>query len=94
MRDYVDLRVAVQEVAAFKATGFRQVDVDLNLVGPDLVTFQVYASEKIASWMPTLGYSLHEHGSVCTIRKPRPSHHYVAGVTADASICVSVARCS
>ncbi len=34
MSEYVDLRVAVQEVAAFQATGFRQVDVDLNLVGP------------------------------------------------------------
>ena len=55
MSEYVDLRVAVQEVAAFQATGFRQVDVDLNLVGPDLIKLQEYAS-KIVDWMKTNGH--------------------------------------
>jgi len=55
MSEYVDLRVAVQEVAAFQATGFRQVDVDLNLVGPDLVELQKYA-DKIIAWMATRGH--------------------------------------
>jgi HAE1 family hydrophobic/amphiphilic exporter-1 len=55
MSDYVDLRVAVQEVAAFQAAGFRQVDVDLNLVGPDLIKLQEYAG-KITSWMATRGH--------------------------------------
>lgn len=54
MSEYVDLRVAVQEVAAFQATGFRQVDVDLNLVGPDLVELQKYA-DKIVDWMANRG---------------------------------------
>jgi HAE1 family hydrophobic/amphiphilic exporter-1 len=55
MSDYPDLRVAVQEVAAFQATGFRQVDVDLNLVGPDLNSLQEYA-EKVANWMKANGH--------------------------------------
>lgn len=54
MSEYVDLRVAVQEAAAFQATGFRQVDVDLNLVGPDLNELQKYA-DKIADWMAKQG---------------------------------------
>jgi len=55
MSEYVDLRVAVQEAAAFQATGFRQVDVDLNLVGPDLNELQKYA-DKIADWMIKQGH--------------------------------------
>jgi HAE1 family hydrophobic/amphiphilic exporter-1 len=55
MSDYPDLRVAVQEVQAFQATGFRQVDVDLNLVGPDLVELQRLA-ETIVAWMKTRGH--------------------------------------
>ena len=55
MSEYVDLRVAVQEVAAFQATGFRQVDVDLNLVGPDLIKLQEY-TDKIVAWMETRGH--------------------------------------
>ena len=55
MSDYVDLRVAVQEVAAFQATGFRQVDIDLNLVGPDLEKLQEYAN-RIQAWMGNCGH--------------------------------------
>jgi HAE1 family hydrophobic/amphiphilic exporter-1 len=55
MDDYPDLRVAVQEVQAFQATGFRQVDVDLNLVGPDLNELQQLAN-KIVVWMQSRGH--------------------------------------
>ncbi len=55
MSEYVDLRVAVQIVAAFQSAGFRQVDVDLNLVGPDLNKLQEYAA-KIVAWMETRGH--------------------------------------
>jgi HAE1 family hydrophobic/amphiphilic exporter-1 len=55
MSDYPDLRVAVQEVQAFQATGFRQVDVDLNLVGPDLTELQRLAGS-IVTWMETRGH--------------------------------------
>lgn len=52
--DYPDVRAAVQDVSAFQGTGFRQVDVDLNLVGPDLQELQKYA-EKLADWMRSTG---------------------------------------
>ncbi|MFM9116732.1 MAG: efflux RND transporter permease subunit, partial [Planctomycetota bacterium] len=52
--DYPDVRAAVQDVSAFQGTGFRQVDVDLNLVGPDLLELQKYA-EKLADWMRASG---------------------------------------
>jgi HAE1 family hydrophobic/amphiphilic exporter-1 len=55
MRDYPDLRYGVQEVAAIQATGFRQVDIDLNLVGPDLLKLQGYA-EQITEWMRKSGH--------------------------------------
>jgi HAE1 family hydrophobic/amphiphilic exporter-1 len=55
MSDYPDLRVAIQEVQAFQATGFRQVDVDLNLVGPDLQELQRFARQ-IVGWMRTRGH--------------------------------------
>ncbi len=54
MSEYPDLRVAVQEVQAFQATGFRQVDIDLNLVGPDLNQLQLYAGQ-VARWMQEQG---------------------------------------
>jgi HAE1 family hydrophobic/amphiphilic exporter-1 len=68
MRDYADLRVAVQEVQAFQATGFRQVDVDLNLVGPDLNTLQKFA-DKIAGWMRGQGHYVDVDTSL-SLRKP------------------------
>ncbi len=36
LADYPDLRSAVQTVEAVSAAGFRQVDFDLNLCGPDM----------------------------------------------------------
>lgn len=50
MQDYTDLRVAVQESQAFQGVGFRQVDVDLNLVGSDLNTLKKFA-DQIAVWL-------------------------------------------
>ncbi|AMV17526.1 efflux RND transporter permease subunit [Planctomyces sp. SH-PL14] len=55
MRDYPDLRSAVQEVSAIQATGFRQVDIDLNLVGPDFDVLQSYA-DKIMDYMRKSGH--------------------------------------
>jgi HAE1 family hydrophobic/amphiphilic exporter-1 len=55
MADYPDIRSTVQDVAAFQATGFRQVLIDLNLRGPDMDKLQEY-SEQITQWMKAQGY--------------------------------------
>ncbi len=68
MADYPDLRVAVQEVQAFQSTGFRQVDIDLNLVGPDLNRLQAYA-DQIAGWMRQQGTYVDVDTS-SSLRKP------------------------
>jgi HAE1 family hydrophobic/amphiphilic exporter-1 len=68
MADYPDLRVAVQEVQAFQSTGFRQVDIDLNLVGPDLNRLQAYA-DQIADWMRQQGTYVDVDTS-SSLRKP------------------------
>jgi hydrophobic/amphiphilic exporter-1 (mainly G- bacteria), HAE1 family len=54
MADYPDLRSGVQEVAAISTEGFKQVDIDLNLNGPDMTRLQTY-SEEIAAWMRKRG---------------------------------------
>ena len=50
MKDYPDLRVAVQDVAIISASGLRQSMIDLTIRGPDLDKLQQY-SEQIANWM-------------------------------------------
>jgi len=50
MADYPDLRSAVQDVAAISTAAIKQVDIDLNLSGPDLSKLQSY-SEEISAWM-------------------------------------------
>lgn len=50
LKDYPDLRSAVQDVSAFQSSGFRQVMIDLNLRGPDLVKLEKF-SNQIADWM-------------------------------------------
>jgi HAE1 family hydrophobic/amphiphilic exporter-1 len=50
MKDYPDLRVAIQDVAIISASGFRQSMIDLTIRGPDLVKLQQY-SEQIMNWM-------------------------------------------
>jgi hydrophobic/amphiphilic exporter-1 (mainly G- bacteria), HAE1 family len=52
MKDYPDLRVAVQDVAIISASGMRQSMIDLTIRGPDLAKLQQY-SEQIAKWMKT-----------------------------------------
>jgi HAE1 family hydrophobic/amphiphilic exporter-1 len=68
MADYPDIRSSVQDVAAFQATGFRQVLVDLNLRGPDMDKLQTY-SEQIAAWMKEQGYFVDVDTSL-SLRKP------------------------
>lgn len=50
LKEFPDLRTAVQEVSLVSSSGFREVDIDLNLCGPDMVLLQKY-SEEIADWM-------------------------------------------
>jgi len=66
--DYPDLRAAVQDVAAISGAGFRQVMVDLNLRGPDMIRLQEY-SEKITAWMKSQGYFVDVDTSL-SFRKP------------------------
>lgn len=54
LEDYPDIRGAVQPVAAISAAGARQVDVDLNLIGPDMDKLQYYGT-KVADWMKHRG---------------------------------------
>lgn len=68
LTDYPDLRAAVQEAAAFQADGFRQVDVDLNLCGPDMEKLQTYSSQ-IATWMRERGGYVDVDTSL-SLRKP------------------------
>jgi len=68
MADYPDIRAAVQDVQAFQGTGFRQVEIDLNLSGPDLAQLQVYADE-ITTWMHSKGHYVDVDTSLA-LRKP------------------------
>jgi HAE1 family hydrophobic/amphiphilic exporter-1 len=54
LADYPDLRGAVQDVAAISSAAIRQVDVDLNLIGPEMGKLQEY-SEAVARWMRERG---------------------------------------
>jgi HAE1 family hydrophobic/amphiphilic exporter-1 len=55
LEDYPDLRAAVQDVSAFQGSGFRQVEIDFNLSGPDMDKLKEY-SDQIAAWMKEQGY--------------------------------------
>jgi HAE1 family hydrophobic/amphiphilic exporter-1 len=68
LKDYPDLRVAVQDVQAFQATAFRQVMVDLNLRGPDMDRLQQYSKE-ITDWMRQQGHYVDVDTSL-SLRKP------------------------
>lgn len=68
LRDYPDLRTVVQEVAAIQAAGFRQVDIDLNLVGPDLNKLQEYA-DQVTAYMRSTGRFVDIDTSL-SLRKP------------------------
>ncbi len=73
LKDYPDLRAAVQDVSAFQGTGFRQVMVDLNLRGPDMGKLQQY-SEQIAKWMKEQGHYVDVDTSL-SLRKPELRLH-------------------
>ncbi|MFO0880044.1 MAG: efflux RND transporter permease subunit [Gemmataceae bacterium] len=66
--DYPDIRAAVQDVSAFQASGFRQVEIDLNLRGPDMQKLQQY-SDQIANWMRDQGHYVDVDTSL-SLRKP------------------------
>jgi HAE1 family hydrophobic/amphiphilic exporter-1 len=68
LADYPDLRAAVQDVSAFQGSGFRQVEVDFNLIGPDMDHLQRY-SDEISAWMKQQGYFVDIDTSL-SLRKP------------------------
>ncbi len=68
LADYPDLRATVQDVQALQASGFREVDIDLNLVGPDMDKLQLYSNE-IAGWMRGQGGYVDVDTSL-SLRKP------------------------
>ncbi len=68
LEDYPDLRAAVQDVEIITSEGFRQVDIDLNLCGPDMEKLRVYSAE-IADWMRARGGYVDVDTSL-SLRKP------------------------
>jgi HAE1 family hydrophobic/amphiphilic exporter-1 len=68
MADYPDLRTAVQDVAAISSAAIKQVDIDLNLNGPELGRLQHY-SEEISAWMRQRGGYVDVDTSL-SLRKP------------------------
>ena len=68
MADYPDLRIAVQVVPLIQAQGFREVDIDLNLIGPDTAKLQVI-SEQAMDWMRKQGGYVDIDTSL-SLRKP------------------------
>ena len=68
LEDYPDLRAAVQDVSAFQGSGFRQVEIDFNLRGPDMAKLGDYSAQ-IASWMKEQGYFVDVDTSL-SLRKP------------------------
>jgi HAE1 family hydrophobic/amphiphilic exporter-1 len=68
LEDYPDVRAAVQDVAAITAQGFRQVDIDLNLCGPDMDKLKEYA-DRVADWMRRQGGYVDVDTSL-SLRKP------------------------
>ncbi len=54
LKRYPDLRTSVQDIAAISSAGFRQVDLDLNIRGPDLEKLQDISAQ-ITAWMRQQG---------------------------------------
>jgi hydrophobic/amphiphilic exporter-1 (mainly G- bacteria), HAE1 family len=73
LADYPDLRGAVQDVAAISSSAFRQVDIDLNVIGPDMDKLQDY-SERLAKWMRQRGGYVDVDTSL-SLRKPELHFH-------------------
>jgi HAE1 family hydrophobic/amphiphilic exporter-1 len=70
---YSDVRSAVQDVSAITATGFRQVDLDLNIRGPDLDKLQEIAHQTTA-WLREQGKYVDVDTSL-SLRKPELRVH-------------------
>ena len=68
MGEYPDLRCAVQDAAALSATGMRQVDVDLNIRGPDSKQLEAF-SKQVMDWMAKKGGYVDMDTSL-SMRKP------------------------
>jgi HAE1 family hydrophobic/amphiphilic exporter-1 len=68
MSRYPDIRYAVQDVAVISATGFRQVDLDLNIRGPDLEKL-TEISQQVTDWMRRQGHYVDVDTSL-SLRKP------------------------
>jgi HAE1 family hydrophobic/amphiphilic exporter-1 len=66
--DYPDVRGAVQDVQAVSRSGFRQVMIDLNLLGPDLAELERYSRE-ITDWMRSQPHYVDVDTSL-SMRKP------------------------
>lgn len=73
MTRYPDIRTAVQDVGAISASGFKQVDVDLNIRGTDLEELRKI-SEKVTAWMKTRGTYVDVDTSL-SLRKPEIRVH-------------------
>lgn len=80
MKQYPDLRVAVQDVSIFGGSGFRQAMIDLNLRGPDLQKLLKFAGDPrkrsddgedngIVGWMRKQGHFVDIDTSL-SLRKP------------------------
>ncbi|HTN75782.1 MAG TPA: efflux RND transporter permease subunit [Pirellulaceae bacterium] len=54
LKRFPELRASVQDVQAISSAGFRQVDLDLNIRGPDLDKLRA-VSEQITTWMKQQG---------------------------------------
>lgn len=68
MAEYPDLRAAAQDAAALSATAMRQVDIDLNLRGPDMKKLEEYYGQ-IMAWMQERGGYVDVDTSL-SMRKP------------------------
>jgi HAE1 family hydrophobic/amphiphilic exporter-1 len=70
---YSDVRSAVQDVSAITATGFRQVDLDLNIRGPDLDKLREIA-DQTTTWLREQGKYVDVDTSL-SLRKPELRVH-------------------
>ena len=68
MAEYPDLRCAVQDAAALSATGMRQVDIDLNIRGPEIQKLESI-SQEVLDWMRQTGGYVDSDTSL-SMRKP------------------------
>jgi HAE1 family hydrophobic/amphiphilic exporter-1 len=54
LRDYPDMRTAVQDVKLFSSSAFKNAQLDLSLRGPDGAKLEEYAA-KVVAWMKSTG---------------------------------------